>query len=127
MAIRIEIVGDSAEEILYELKSLTANLKKQQDEKTTKPAPEPKRESENVDPKQFLGSKNDNEPPKAEEPISAVTAVTLEELRKLAVDRSRAFGNKAVKEILQNYGVDKITDLRPEAYDLVYADLEAMA
>jgi len=122
MAIRIEVTGNNAAEVIRDLLRLTTTLNQTG---PTEPADK------------TIDNATTPEPPAPPAPKAAPVAEakaddpestrTLEEIRKLAVDRSRAFGNKAVKEILQNYGVDKITDLRPEAYDLVYADLEAMA
>ena len=66
--------------------------------------------------------------PKAEEPTSktnAGTAVSLTDIRALALKFSKSGKQAVLKEIFANYGAAKLSDVPQENYAELLADLEA--
>lgn len=61
-------------------------------------------------------SKNEPEPP----------TLTLEEVRKVAADKSRQGFTEEVRELIQKYGADKLSTMDPENYGAFLQDLEVM-
>ena len=63
------------------------------------------------------------EPPK-NEPGS--TKLTLEEVRKVAADKSRQGFTDEVRGLIQKYGADKLSSMDPEKFEAFLKDLEVM-
>lgn len=51
---------------------------------------------------------------------------TLEEVRKVAADKSRQGFTDEVRELIQKYGADKLSSMDPEKYEAFLKDLEVM-
>lgn len=52
--------------------------------------------------------------------------LTLEEVRKVAADKSRQGFTEEVRNLIHHYGADKLSSLNPEKYDAFLKDLEVM-
>lgn len=52
--------------------------------------------------------------------------LTLEEVRKVAADKSRQGFTNEVRELIQKYGADKLSTMDPEKYGAFLQDLEVM-
>ena len=52
--------------------------------------------------------------------------LTLEEVRKVAADKSRQGFTEEVRELIQKYGADKLSSMDPEKYEGFLQDLEVM-
>lgn len=52
--------------------------------------------------------------------------LTLEEVRKVAADKSRQGFTEEVRELIQKYGADKLSSMDPEKYEAFLKDLEVM-
>lgn len=63
------------------------------------------------------------EPPKNE---VVPTKITLEEVRKVAADKSRQGFTNEVRGLIQKYGADKLSSMEPEKYESFLKDLEVM-
>lgn len=63
------------------------------------------------------------EPPKNE---VVPTKLTLEEVRKVAADKSRQGFTNEVRGLIQKYGADKLSTMDPEKYGAFLQDLEVM-
>lgn len=61
-------------------------------------------------------SKNEPEPP----------TFTLEEVRKVAADKSRQGFTEDVRNLIHSYGADKLSSLDPAKYEAFLKDLEVM-
>ena len=72
-----------------------------------------------------LGAKEEPaaEPPK-EKP--APRKLTLEEVRKVAADKSRQGFTENVRNLIHSYGADKLSSMEPEKYEAFLKDLEVM-
>lgn len=72
-----------------------------------------------------LGAKEEPaaEPPKKE---PASRKLTLEEVRKVAADKSRQGFTEDVRNLIHHYGAEKLSSLDPEKYDAFLKDLEVM-
>lgn len=68
-----------------------------------------------------------DEPPK-EEPKTAEPqkTVTLEEVRAVLAEKSRAGKTTAVKELLRKHGADKLSDIDPSEFAALLADAEVL-
>ncbi len=53
-------------------------------------------------------------------------ALTLEEVRKVAADKSRQGFTDEVRGLIQKYGADKLSSMEPEKYEAFLKDLEVM-
>ena len=62
--------------------------------------------------------------PQKNEPGS--TKLTLEEVRKVAADKSRQGFTEEVRELIQKYGADKLSTMDPAKYEAFLKDLEVM-
>lgn len=69
------------------------------------------------------------ETPKATTPISEEqeTATTLSDLRQICTSIAEAGGRDEIKELLNNLGFKKITEIPEEQYNEVYKSLEKIA
>lgn len=63
------------------------------------------------------------DPPKKE---PAPKKLTLEEVRKVAADKSRQGFTEDVRNLINHYGADKLSSLDPAKYDTFLKDLEAI-
>lgn len=52
--------------------------------------------------------------------------LTLEEVRKVAADKSRQGFTDEVRGLIQKYGADKLSSMEPEKYEAFLKDLEVM-
>ena len=52
--------------------------------------------------------------------------LTLEEVRKVAADKSRQGFTEEVRQLIQKYGADKLSTMDPEKYGAFLQDLEVM-
>ncbi len=68
------------------------------------------------------------EAPAPEPPKNKVvpTKLTLEEVRKVAADKSRQGFTEEVRELIQKYGADKLSTMDPEKYGAFLKDLKVM-
>jgi len=62
--------------------------------------------------------------PKAEE--KKTPAVTLEKVRGILADKSRAGHTAEVRAIITNYGAERLSDIDPKDYEAVIAEAEAL-
>ena len=62
--------------------------------------------------------------PQKQEPASQ--KFTLEEVRKVAADKSRQGFTDEVRGLIQKYGADKLSSMDPEKYEAFLKDLEVM-
>jgi hypothetical protein len=56
----------------------------------------------------------------------APPTLTLEEVRKVAADKSRQGFTEEVRELIQKYGADKLSTMDPAKYEAFLKDLEVM-
>ncbi len=63
-------------------------------------------------------------PTKVEEPKVEKKEVTLEDVRTKLAGLSRNGHTKEVKELLQKYGAEKLSAVKPEDYEALLADAE---
>lgn len=63
------------------------------------------------------------EPPKNE---VVPTKLTLEEVRKVAADKSRQGFTDEVRGLIQKYGADKLSSMEPDKYEAFLKELEVM-
>ena len=63
---------------------------------------------------------------KAEAPVSEKKAVTLEEVRKVLAEKSRAGFTDEVKAILTKHGADKLSEVAPTEYKALLAEAEVI-
>ena len=54
------------------------------------------------------------------------TKLTLEEVRKVAADKSRQGFTDEVRGLIQKYGADKLSSMEPEKYEAFLKDLEVL-
>ncbi len=54
------------------------------------------------------------------------TKLTLEEVRKVAADKSRQGFTEEVRNLIHNYGADKLSSLDPAKYEAFLKELEVM-
>lgn len=99
--------GETLIGISDELKEMFSSAESEQ-----APAPEPEKKPA-VKPK---------EEPKPPEP----KAVTLEEVRAVLADKSRAGFTAQVKELLKKHGADKLSAVDPAEYKALLADAEVL-
>lgn len=62
--------------------------------------------------------------PQKKEPASR--ELTLEEVRKVAADKSRHGCTEDVRNLIHHYGADKLSSLDPAKYEAFLKDLEVM-
>ncbi len=65
-----------------------------------------------------------NEP--AEEAPAAEPVLTLEAVRAVLADKSRAGFTAQIRSLLQKYGADKLSQLDPASYKVLLADVEVL-
>lgn len=83
---------------------------------------EPKEE---LKKKAKAGSKQ--EQPKVEEPVPAKkNPLTLEEVRIVLAEKSRAGHTAEVREIIQRHGAEKLSDVDPAEYESLIAEAEVL-
>ena len=70
-------------------------------------------------------ARKEAEPEKAE-PIPEKKAVTLEEVRTLLAEKSRAGLTEQVKEIIAKHGAKKLSEIDPAEYEAVIAEVEVL-
>ena len=56
----------------------------------------------------------------------APRTLTLEEVRKVAADKSRQGFTEEVRNLIHHYGADKLSSMDPEKYEAFLKDLEVM-
>lgn len=70
------------------------------------------------------------EPPKSEEPAAKTEpekkALTLEEVRMVLAEKSRAGHTAEVRELLKKHGADKLSDVDSAEYESLLADAEVL-
>ncbi len=65
-------------------------------------------------------------PEKQQEPAKPEKTYSFTDVRGILADKSRQGHTVAVKELLRKYGVEKLSDLAPENYTAIVADVEAL-
>lgn len=63
---------------------------------------------------------------KADAPVSGKKAVTLEEVRKVLAEKSRAGFTDDVKAILNKHGAEKLSEVDPTEYKALLAEAEVI-
>ena len=76
-------------------------------------------ESEKQPAKKSTAKKNESEPPAEKE-------LTLEEVRAVLADKSRAGFAEQVRELLKKHGADKLSAVDPAEYKALLADAEVL-
>lgn len=66
------------------------------------------------------------EPPQKSEESAPTKTVSLEEVRAVLAEKSRAGKTAAVKELLQKHGVDRLSDIDPNEFVALLADAEVI-
>ena len=74
--------------------------------------------------RQFSGETTE-EPTAAPEP-EAKPAVTLEQVRAVLADKSRAGHTAAIRDLLQKYGATKLSQVDPKYYEALLRDAEVL-
>ena len=74
--------------------------------------------------RQFSGE-TDKEPAAAPEP-EVKPAVTLEQVRAVLADKSRAGHTAAIRDLLQKYGATKLSQVDPKYYEALLRDAEVL-
>lgn len=67
-----------------------------------------------------------DEPPQKPEESTPTKAVSLEEVRAVLAEKSRAGKTAAVKELLRKHGADKLSDIDPSEFAALLADAEVL-
>ena len=80
---------------------------------------EERKENEKQTAKKNAAKKKDPEPPAEKE-------LTLEEVRAVLADKSRAGFTEQVKELLKKHGADKLSAIDPAEYKALLADAEVL-
>ncbi len=70
-------------------------------------------------------AKKEAEPVNAE-PVLEKKAVTLEEVRTLLAEKSRAGLTEQVKEIIEKHGAKKLSEIDPAEYEALIAEVEVL-
>ena len=65
-------------------------------------------------------------PEKQSEPARPEKVYSFTDVRGILADKSRQGHTAAVKDLLRKYGADKLSDLAPENYAAIVADVEAL-
>ena len=65
-------------------------------------------------------------PEKQPEPAKPEKIYSFTDVRGILADKSRQGHTVAVKELLRKYGAEKLSDLAPENYAAIVADVEAL-
>jgi hypothetical protein len=61
-----------------------------------------------------------------EKPEPAVNALSLEEVRAILADKSRAGHTAKIRELLQKYGAEKLSEIKPSDYSSLLAETEVL-
>ena len=104
LAIELEELKRCGETLISIADTLTALFSAGGEEPEAQPAPETKQP----------------EPAKSEKPYS------FTDVRGILADKSRQGHTVAVKNLLRKYGAEKLSDLAPENYTAIVADVEAL-
>ena len=72
------------------------------------------------------GLSEKNEPPAAKTEAKKTPAVTLEKVRNVLADKSRAGHTAEVRAIITKYGAEKLSEISPENYEAVMKEAEAL-
>lgn len=62
--------------------------------------------------------------PKKPEPVEKV--LTLEEVRAILAEKSRAGHTAKIRELLQKYGAEKLSEIKPSDYSALLAEAEVL-
>lgn len=73
-----------------------------------------------------LRAKEETLAPEPQKNEPGPTKLTLEEVRKVAADKSRQGFTDEVRGLIQKYGADKLSSMDPEKYEAFLQDLEVM-
>lgn len=65
-------------------------------------------------------------PEKQPEPATPEKTYSFTDVRGILADKSRQGHTVAVKDLLRKYGAEKLSDLAPENYAAIVADVEAL-
>ena len=69
---------------------------------------------------------SDEEAAKESEPQQEEKVYSFTDVRSILADKSRKGYTAAVKDLLRKYGAEKLSDLAPENYAAIVADVEAL-
>lgn len=73
-----------------------------------------------------LKAPQDEKPAEPEKRKPAKKPLTLEDVRKVAADKSRQGFTDEVRVLIQKYGADKLSGMDPAKYDAFLKDLEVI-
>ena len=74
----------------------------------------------------WLSEQFSGDEPVPTEPISVEPALTLEAVRAVLADKSRAGFTAQIRSLLQKYGADKLSGIDPSNYKALLADAEGL-
>ena len=114
-------------DVVSDLRSLADSLQAVADA-AVQDGPERPGQSPEKQPVQEPEKKNaakDTEPP-AEAPVPEAEPLTLEQVRAVLAEKSRAGHTAEVKALLLKHGADKLSDIDPAEYPALLADAEVL-
>lgn len=68
----------------------------------------------------------DETPTKKVEKAASSTAVTIEDIRKILAEKSRAGKTEQVRELLQKYGANKLSAVEEQHYPSLFEDAKGL-
>ena len=74
----------------------------------------------------WLAEQFSSDEPKPIEPIPVEPVLTLEAVRAVLADKSRAGFTAQIRSLLQKYGADKLSGIDPSNYKALLADVEGL-
>ena len=114
-------------DVVSDLRSLADSLQAVADA-AVQDGPERPGQSPEKQPVQEPAKKNaakETEPP-AEAPVPEAEPLTLEQVRAVLAEKSRAGHTAEVKALLLKHGADKLSDIDPAEYPALLADAEVL-
>lgn len=114
-------------DVVSDLRSLADSLQAVADT-TVQGGPEQPDQSLEEQPVQKPGKKNASKEtePSAEAPALEVKTLTLEQVRAVLAEKSRAGHTAEVKVLLLKHGADKLSEVDPAEYPALLADAEVL-
>lgn len=115
----LDVVSDlrSLADSLQAVADAVAQGGQEQPDQTTEEKPAQKPEKKNA--------AKETEPP-AEAPVPEVKPLTLEQVRAVLAEKSRAGHTAEVKALLIKHGADKLSDIDPAEYPALLAEAEVL-
>lgn len=119
MKLLLDVVSDlrSLADSLQAVADAVAQGGQEQPDQTTEEKPTQKPEKKNA--------AKETEPP-AEAPVPEAEPLTLEQVRAVLAEKSRAGHTAEVKALLLKHGADKLSDIDPAEYPALLAEAEVL-